>query len=52
MALLKNMSEDDRLRYKQESRDKFLFDLHWDKIYKFEKGKKKGYRRSCFKYVK
>ena len=42
MALLKNVSESDRLRYEQESRDKFLFDLHWDKIYKFEEGKKEG----------
>ena len=42
MALLKNVSESDRLRYEQESRDKFMFDLHWDKIYKFEEGKKEG----------
>ena len=36
------MSEDDRLRYEQESRDKFLFDQHWDRIYKFEEGLEKG----------
>ena len=45
MALLKNVSEDDRLRYEQESRDKFLFDLHWDKIYKFEEGMQKGLQK-------
>ena len=42
MALLKNVSESDRLRYEQESRDKFLFDQRWDRIYKFEEGKKEG----------
>ena len=42
MALLKNVSESDRLRYEQESRDKFLFDQYWDRIYKFEEGKKEG----------
>ena len=42
MALLKRVSEDDRLRYEQESRDKFLFDQHWDRIYKFEEGLEKG----------
>ena len=42
MALLKRVSEDDRLRYEQESRDKFLFDQHWDRIYKFEEGMEKG----------
>ena len=42
MALLKNVSEDDRLRYEQESRDKFLFDQRWDRVYKFEEGKKEG----------
>ena len=30
------MSKDDRLRYRQESRGKFLFDLRWDKICKFK----------------
>ena len=38
MALLKRVSKDDSLRYEQESRDKFLFDQHWDRIYKFEEG--------------
>ena len=42
MALLKNVSESDRLRYEQESRDKFMFDQHWDRAYKFEEGKKEG----------
>ena len=42
MALLKNVSESDRLRYEQDSRDKFLFDQHWDRVYKFEEGKKEG----------
>ena len=42
MALLKNVSESDRLRYEQESRDKFLFDQRWDRVYKFEEGKKEG----------
>ena len=45
MALLKNVSESDRLRYEQESRDKFLFDLHWDKVYKFEEGMQKGLQK-------
>ena len=42
MALLKNVSESDRLRYEQESRDKFMFDLHWDKAYKFAEDMQKG----------
>ena len=42
MALLKNVSESDRLRYEQESRDKFLFDQHWDRVYNFEEGMEKG----------
>ena len=49
MALLKNVSEDDRLRYEQESRDKFLFDLRWDKVYKFEEGMKKGLQKGLQK---
>ena len=49
MALLKRVSEDDRLRYEQESRDKFLFDQHWDRIYKFEEGMEKGLRKGIEK---
>ena len=45
MALLKNVSESDRLRYEQESRDKFLFDQHWDRVYNFEEGMEKGLQK-------
>ena len=51
MALLKRVSEDDRLRYEQESRDKFLFDQHWDRIYKFEEGLEKGLRKGIEKGI-
>ena len=51
MALLKNVSESDRLRYEQESRDKFMFDQHWDKAYKFEEGKKEGMEEGLQKVV-
>ena len=49
MALLKNVSESDRLRYEQESRDKFLFDQHWDRIYNFEEGMEKGIEKGLQK---
>ena len=52
MALLKNVSESDRLRYEQESRDKFLFDQHWDKVYKFEEGMQKGIEKGIEKGIK
>ena len=51
MALLKRVSEDDRLRYEQESRDKFLFDQHWDRIYKFEEGMEKGIEKGIRKGI-
>ena len=51
MALLKRVSEDDRLRYEQESRDKFLFDQHWDRIYKFEEGMEKGIEKGMEKGI-
>ena len=51
MALLKRVSEDDRLRYEQESRDKFLFDQHWDRIYKFEEGMEKGIEKGLRKGI-
>ena len=49
MALLKNVSESDRLRYEQESRDKFLFDQRWDRIYNFEEGMQKGIEKGLQK---
>ena len=49
MALLKNVSESDRLRYEQESRDKFLFDQRWDRIYNFEEGMQKGLEKGLQK---